>query len=120
MGTGTKKGRSLRSCFLLLKCVTWPDTLEHMVRIFLFLLFLPLGLSSASFFDETGADFKQYVQTKEDKERYAFFKNRFENQAQSSPISSPSKIFHFIWLGPKPIPQEATSAIQSWLDIHPT
>ena len=89
-----------------------------MVRVFLFLLF-SCGLQAASFFDETEASFKQYVQTREDKERYAFFKNRFEKQSQSSPTLGPPKTFHFIWLGPKLVSQEAISAIQSWLDIHP-
>lgn len=91
-----------------------------MIRIFLFLLFLPLGISASSFFDETRSEFKQYVQTKEDKERYAFFKNQFEKQYQSLPSLKLPKTFHFIWLGPKSIPQESIGAIQSWLDNHPT
>ena len=45
-------------------------------------------------------------------------KNHYlHNKKQDNPIP---KILHFIWLGPRPIPETNQICIQSWKDLHPT
>lgn len=65
----------------------------------------------------------EYVQTKDDFENLAFFKNVFEknlvflNQAQQE--SRIPKVIHFIWIGPKPFPRESIENVRTWVAHHP-
>jgi len=70
-----------------------------------------------------GKDFPawQHVQTKDDFENLAFFKEVFE--ANRTFLSSqeqkiPKKV-HFIWLGPKPFPRESIENVRMWLAKNP-
>lgn len=38
--------------------------------------------------------------------------------ATGSPLRIP-KVIHFIWIGPKPFPEESVANVQSWKDLHP-
>jgi len=65
----------------------------------------------------------QFVQTKEDWENLAFFRNIFEqNNHLFPPIKVENKIpkvLHFIWIGPRSFPRESIENIKSWVAKHP-
>jgi len=65
----------------------------------------------------------QHVQTKEDFQNVAFFKEVYEkNIAHLKEIAREDKIpkiIHFIWIGPKPFPRESIENVRSWIAKHP-
>ena len=62
--------------------------------------------------------------SKEDRRDFEFYKAIF---AKNFPLFSHAenkgskipKVLHFIWLGPKPFPQESVKNLQSWKNYHP-
>lgn len=68
----------------------------------------------------------EYLETQEDYENLSFYKKVFEEQyvksEESEELGNHDKIpftFHFIWLGPKDLPEESKKNIASWLKKHP-
>lgn len=65
----------------------------------------------------------KHVQTKEDFQNVAFFKETYEkNIARLKEVSFDAKIpkvIHFIWVGPKPFPRESIENVRSWIAYHP-
>lgn len=65
----------------------------------------------------------KHVQTKEDFQNLAFFKNIYEkNLPFLGKMIGKEKIpkqIHFIWIGPKPFPRESIENVRTWLAHHP-
>lgn len=65
----------------------------------------------------------QYVQTKEDFDNLAYFKNVYERNhlllAAAAPTLKIPKVIHYIWMGPKPFPRESVEFVRSWIGKHP-
>ncbi len=65
----------------------------------------------------------KHVQTREDFQNLAFFKEIYEKnipllQAMSGESKIP-KIVHFIWIGPKAFPFESVENVRTWMAHHP-
>jgi len=59
------------------------------------------------------------VQTEEDRQKVAFFKELYEkNESQEGDLKIP-KVIHFIWIGPDPFPKESIQYVASWVSHHP-
>lgn len=89
--------------------------------LWLFLLapLLLLGGEFEKYLQMTDANLA-FVQTPEDKRRLGFFSALYETGKQKEkPIEGVPKTLHFIWLGPKPFPEESVEKIKGWLDHHP-
>jgi len=65
----------------------------------------------------------KHVQTKEDFQNLAFFKDAYEKNIQLlKEASNQNKIaetIHFIWVGPKPFPRESIENVRTWMAHHP-
>lgn len=65
----------------------------------------------------------QYVQTRDDFQNLAFFKNVYEKNirflAEKQEGGRIPKIIHFIWVGPKSFPRESVENVRSWIAHHP-
>ena len=66
----------------------------------------------------------KYVETPEDFERLARFRQGFEAlslqlHAQRNVSSKIPKIIHFIWLGPKEFPKQSVKHLAKWVQKHP-
>ncbi len=105
-----------------------------MKKIVVLLALLPLLFSCSKKKDEKDkADFEtlmgkgterwQFVQTPEDFENLAFFKNIYERSLplieEKSIAQRIPKTIHFIWIGPKPFPRESIENVRSWVAKHP-
>jgi mannosyltransferase OCH1-like enzyme len=79
-------------------------------------------LKKESFEKLMGSDLS-FVQTREDKENFAFFKRlyekNFEKLSETSDALRIPKTIHVIWLGPKEFPQSSISNLRSWIEKHP-
>lgn len=73
----------------------------------------------------TGKDLPtwSYVQTRQDAEYLAFFKQIYEERKNLLDASSESsripKIAHFIWIGPLPFPRASVENIRTWMAKNP-
>ncbi len=57
------------------------------------------------------------LKTREDWDRLTFFKDCFEKtEAREGRIP---EVLHFIWLGPKPFPEESMKHVSRWIEMHP-
>lgn len=96
-------------------------------RIFFFLLMFPLLAHSVDLpdFDKAmgkGTTAWDCIRTPEDKRRIAEFKllyNHYRNTEQPSNRQDIPKVLHWIWLGPKPFPQESLARMKQWIKLHP-
>jgi mannosyltransferase OCH1-like enzyme len=56
---------------------------------------------------------------KEDLEELRFYKEVFERNLSSTPVSSRiPEVIHFIWLGPRPFPDASIKNVESWKKHH--
>ena len=93
------------------------------MKLFFFFLFVPVvSLFSGSFEEhllKEGEELR-YVQTQEDKKRLEHYAAMFEMGVEKqNPMGAIPKTLHFIWLGPKPFPQESVKNLRGWIDLHP-
>ncbi len=58
------------------------------------------------------------IRTPEDQRRLAFFRDLYEGYRANPHVEVP-KVMHWIWLGPKPVPEASLAHIQKWIDLHP-
>ncbi len=65
----------------------------------------------------------QFVETDEDDENIAFFKELFEKRISSQPKEKKEslipRLIHWIWVGPHPFPKKSAKNIASWIKHHP-
>lgn len=64
----------------------------------------------------------QFIETPEDRSRLEFFEKIFEKQNESIVQASEEKIprvFHFVWIGPDPLPKECKERLAAWISLHP-
>ncbi len=60
------------------------------------------------------------VQTPEDIDRLRFFTSLLDQtQQKDKPQGKIPQVLHWIWLGPKPFPQESIAKLKGWIDHHP-
>lgn len=79
----------------------------------------------ASFDDMMGKGTKHWKEKKNtrDSEDLAFYRNLYDKGRRS--LSQPSqqtkipKLIHFIWVGPKPFPEESKVNVRSWMTLNP-
>ncbi|NGX45859.1 MAG: Subversion of eukaryotic traffic protein A [Chlamydiae bacterium] len=97
------------------------------------LFFLLFGCEKKPISQSTSDDFEslmgnnypewRYVQTEEDKNNLAFFKQIYEENIGK--LSAPNKkenipsVLHFIWVGPKSFPLESIENVRTWIAHHP-
>ena len=92
------------------------------VFFLLFFLIFPLfSLQSIDLpdFDKAmgrGTTAWDYIRTPEDKRRLSEFKALYRKGDKQSNIP---KVFHWIWLGPKPFPHNSVKRIKRWMEFHP-
>ena len=65
----------------------------------------------------------QFVETEEDDENIAFFKELFEKRVLDQPKERREngipRLIHWIWFGPHPFPKKSVKNIASWIKHHP-
>ncbi|NGX38614.1 MAG: Subversion of eukaryotic traffic protein A [Chlamydiae bacterium] len=101
--------------------------------VFLFICLFLTSCSKKEVHQKPGVDFEslmgkelpawKHVQTKEDFQNLAFFKEIYEKNipllaGARSEVKIP-KVIHFIWVGPKPFPRESIENVRSWMAHHP-
>lgn len=103
-----------------------------MIRLFACLLLLA-SCTKKETLKKPGTDFEslmgkdlpawQYVQTKDDFQNLAFFKQVFERNIEflKEPHTGTRipKVIHFIWMGPKPFPRDSVENVRTWIAHHP-
>jgi mannosyltransferase OCH1-like enzyme len=112
----------------------WLLLLLPALALGLFLLFRAPSRESFSKKWENARDFEtmmgkgqpawKYVQTREDKEHFNFFRKLYEKNFERAlaPVEA-AKIpltLHLIWLGPQEFPQESLRNVTTWIEKHPS
>lgn len=92
--------------------------------IFLFHCLLVNGIELPNFDKAMGKGTTawDFIRTPEDQQRITAFRAQYDsyrNSSEHSSLQQVPKVLHWIWLGPKPFPQESAARMQQWIDLHP-
>lgn len=96
------------------------------LRLFFFLSLCPLLAHSDDLpdFDKAmgkGTTAWDCIRTSEDQRRIAEFKSDYQRYRAQKKLSNRQdipKVLHWIWLGPKPFPQESIVRMKQWMNLH--
>ncbi len=96
--------------------------------LFFFLFLSPLFAHSVELpdFDKAmgkGTTAWGCIRTSEDQRRIAEFKSHYQDYRTQEKLSNHQhipQVLHWIWLGPKPFPQESIVRMKQWMKLHPT
>ncbi len=82
------------------------------------LIYVLVLLGTCVFCRANESDWQSAVQTPEDYKRLEFFLS-LNDESKAAPVGEIPKVFHVIWLGPKPLPDTAKASIRTWMEKHP-